>query len=164
MAEDIKSISFNTDRDQVRSKARAVMEVPDFEVNKVAQHNPLDYLSSWDFTVVFMAVFLRFLVQTNLNAYKIEGETGEKFNLKKYLDFKHVTRWAIHFLTSIIGLVILPEIFVTYIYKKYDVALTDWTLLGSAVVGFVGYDLIKVCEKILLLILEKLVGYKPSEK
>ena len=63
-----------------------------------------------------------------------------------------------------LGIIILPEVFILYVNKKYDTGLTDWALLGSGVVGFVGYDLIKITEKILLLILSKTVGYKPDDK
>ena len=58
----------------------------------------------------------------------------------------------------------IPEIFISYVYKKYEVGITDWSLLGTLTIGFVGYDMIRVSEKIFLAILNKTVGYKPDEE
>ena len=85
-----------------------------------------------------MSVFLRFLVETSKKAKQIEKEKGEGFELKKYFDFVHLTRWLIHLITAFILLIILPQIFISVIYHKYEIGIDDWTLFGSAVVGFVG--------------------------
>ena len=139
--------------------------VPDgVDVRKSAEHSPFNYLGTWDFVVVFLAVFLRFLVSTNIKQYKVENVKGEKFDYKRYFDSKHLIRWAIHLITAVLGIIILPEVFILYVNKKYDTGLTDWALVGSGVVGFVGYDLIRVTEKIILSTLSKTVGYKPDEK
>ena len=104
------------------------------------------------------------LVSTNIKQYKIETVKGEKFDYKLYFDSKHLIRWLIHLISAILGIIILPEVFILYVYKKYNIGLTDWALLGSGIVGFVGYDLIRITEKIFLAILSKTVGYKPDEK
>lgn len=143
---------------------QATLLVDGVDVRKSAEHSPFNYLGTWDFVVVFLAVFLRFLVSTNIKQYKIENVNNEKFDYKKYFDLKHLIRWVIHLITAVLGIIILPEVFILYINKKYDIGLTDWALLGSGVVGFVGYDLIKITEKILLLLLSKSVGYKPEDK
>jgi uncharacterized membrane protein YhaH (DUF805 family) len=137
--------------------------VGEVDMRKNAELSPMSYVGTWDFVVVFMAVFLRFLVSTNLKQYKIENEKGESFDYSKYLDSKHLIRWAIHLITALIGIIILPEIFILYVYKKYDIGLTDWALMGSFIIGFVGYDMIRIGEKIIVLILGKLVGYKPDD-
>ena len=143
---------------------QAILVIDGVDVRKSAEHSPFNYLGTWDFVVVFLAVFLRFLVSTNIKQYKVEEVKGEKFDYKRYFDTKHLIRWAIHLITAVLGIIILPEVFILYVNKKYNIGLTDWALLGSGVVGFVGYDLIRVTEKILLLILSKTVGYKPDEK
>lgn len=143
---------------------QATLVIDGVDVRKSAEHSPFNYLGTWDFVVVFLAVFLRFLVSTNIKQYKVEEVKGEKFDYKRYFDVKHLIRWAIHLITAVLGIIILPEVFILYVNKKYNIGLTDWALLGSGVVGFVGYDLIRVTEKILLLILSKTVGYKPDEK
>ena len=134
------------------------------DVRKSTEHTPFKYLGKWDFIVVFLAVFLRFLVSTNIKQYKIETVKGEKFDYKLYFDSKHLIRWLIHLISAILGIIILPEVFILYVYKKYNIGLTDFPLLGSVIVGFVGYDLIRITEKIFLAILSKTVGYKPDEK
>ena len=134
------------------------------DVRKSAEHTPFYHLGSWDFTVLFLAVFLRFLVETNVKQYKIDDSSGQKFNYKTYFDFKHLIRWVIHLISAVLGLLVLPEIFISYVYKKYEIGITDWSLLGTLTIGFVGYDMIRVSEKIFLAILNKTVGYKPDEK
>ena len=143
---------------------QATLVADGVDVRKSAEHSPFNYLGTWDFVVVFLAVFLRFLVSTNIKQYKVENVKGERFDYKRYFDSKHLIRWAIHLITAVLGIIILPEIFILYVNKKYDTGLTDWALLGSGVVGFVGYDLIRVTEKIILSTLSKTVGYKPDEK
>ena len=143
------------------------------DIRKNADNNPFYYLGTWDFVVVFLAVFLRFLVSTNIKQYKaenvdnqqykVEEVKGEKFDYKRYFDTKHLIRWAIHLITAMLGIIILPEVLILYVNKKYDIGFTDWALLGSGVIGFLGYDLIRVTEKVLLFILSKSIGYKPDE-
>lgn len=137
--------------------------VSDVDLRKSVETTPLTYVGSWDFIVVFMAVFLRFLVSTNIKQYDVENKKKEQFDYLKYLDTKHLIRWGIHLMTALIGLMVLPEIFILYVYKKYELVLDDWTLFGSFLVGFVGYDMIKIGEKIIVLILGKIIGYKPEK-
>ena len=59
-----------------------------------------------------------------------------------------------------LALIILPELFINYVYEKYEIGLTDWTLFGSGLVGFVGYGIIKSLEKIAQAILSKTFGIK----
>ncbi len=134
------------------------------DVRKSAEHTPFYHLGSWDFVVLFLAVFLRFLVETNVKQYKVESVSGQKFDYKTYFDFKHLIRWVIHLISAMLGLIVLPEVFISYVYKKYEVGITDWSLLGTLTIGFVGYDMIRVTEKIFLAILNKTVGYKPDEE
>ncbi len=133
------------------------------DIRKNADSNPFYYLDNWDFLVVFLAVFLRFLVSTNIKQYKAENVDNQEFKYKTYFDFKHLIRWAIHLITAMLGIIILPEVLILYVNKKYDIGFTDWALFGSGVVGFLGYDLIRVTEKVLLFILSKSIGYKPDE-
>ena len=42
------------------------------DVRKSAEYSPLHYLGTWDFIVVFLAVFLRFLVATNIKQHKMQ--------------------------------------------------------------------------------------------
>lgn len=142
---------------------QATLVIDGVDVRKSAEHNPFNYLGTWDFVVVFLAVFLRFLVSTNIKQYKVEEVKGEKFDYKRYFDTKHLIRWAIHLITAMLGIIILPEVLILYVNKKYDIGFTDWALFGSGVVGFLGYDLIRVTEKVLLFILSKSIGYKPDE-
>lgn len=134
----------------------------DYDNRKAAEYNPMNYLSTWDFIVVFLALLLRFLVEINLKAIKIEKDKGEQFDFFKYFDFKHGIRWGMHLISCSLGIIILPEIFVLYVSKEYEIGLTDWALLGSGIVGFVGYDIVRISEKIFLGVLSKIVGYKPD--
>ena len=70
------------------------------------------------------------------------------FEIHKYFDVKHVLRWSIHATASIIGLLTLPEIFVNYIQPKYFDGFAFWSLLGSTAIGWLGYDIVKIIEKI----------------
>jgi hypothetical protein len=128
------------------------------------EFSPLLYLDSWDFTVAFLSVLLRFLVEINLKSIKIEEVKGGKFSFKAYFDIKHIIRWIIHLISSLLGLLVLPRLFVNHVYNKYDIGITDWTLLGTLVVCLVGYDLFKIGGKVLLYILNKITGYKHDDK
>jgi hypothetical protein len=148
-----------------RSKLIATSEIPDRAfLNLKDSQSPISYLGAWDFYIVTFAIVLRFMIDTEKKSQEVKKEKGEEFQMKKYLDGKHLRRWLIHIFTAFVGLFVLPQIFIVFIYKKYNVGLSDWTLIGSAVVGFLGFDLIRISEKVCLAILSKLIGYKTDEK
>ena len=106
--------------------------------------DPLDYLCIWDFILLFAGVLLRLLksISGHLDTKKLD------FELSLYFDLKHVLRWLIHITVAVISLLVLPEIFVNYIQPEYLSFVTGWTIAGSAVIGWLGYDIVKFIELI----------------
>ena len=146
-----------TDEKPIPIQLNTVVGASDLDVKRIIEYNPISYLGTWDFIVVFTAVLLRLIVETNVKAQKIEREKGETFDAIKYFDMVHITRWMMHLIGAFLGVIVLPEIFVLFIYQKYDIGLTDWNLIMSMLVGLFGYDLIKMIEKLVRLLLSKFI-------
>jgi len=108
---------------------------------------PFQHVQKIDMIILSFAVLLRFLVVVNKKAHKLDVK-GVSFTFYKYFDYKHIIRWVLHIVSAIAGILVLPELFVTYIQPKYFEGLNGWTYFGSGVVGFLGYDLIRGIEKI----------------
>ncbi len=121
---------------------------------KAPNSNPLTHVGGWDFVILFLAILLRFSITAKSKIKELD-ENGESFNVAKYFDFKHLFRWLVHASVSLLAILILPEIFVSYIQPRYFSGLDSWTLLGSGVIGFLGYDIIRILEKVSLAILTK---------
>lgn len=119
----------------------------DHETGVYHKSTPVDYIGVSDVAIVVFAIALRMLVAINRMAEKVELR-GEFFDIKKYFDVKHIIRWALHISSAFFFLLVLPEFFEHYILVKYVDGLSDWTLLGSGFVGYVGYDLVKILEAI----------------
>lgn len=131
---------------------------------KIVQTNPMKYLNNWDFIILFSAVFLRLVIALNVKNEEVEAK-GEKFSFSKYWDFKHITRWFTHALTSLLVIMVLPEFFVDVVQKRYFSELTEWTLFGSGITGFLGYDSIKIFERTGVALFEKIgVKFKSNEE
>lgn len=113
--------------------------------------NPFELITCWDFLILFLGVFIRFLLTMKHKLREFE----ETFRFSKYFDARHITRWIIHLTSAVTGLLVLPEILESYIIPKYIPDLESWALLGSAMVGFIGYDLVKFTEKITFKILSR---------
>lgn len=103
--------------------------------------SPLDFIGWWDFVVLVAGAVIRFM---SVLVHKI-NEYGHRFDFDKYFDFRHVLRWFIHFFVAVTGLFVMPEFLSSYMPN-----VGAWTLLGSAVVGFAGYDLVKFVEKLVI--------------
>ena len=119
------------------------------EVEPQIKSKPIDYVTYSDFIILFIAIGLRFLVVINNKIIELETKK-RKFTFRGYFDRKHIIRWVLHVLSAIIGLLTLPQLFEKYILPKYFEGLDDWTLFGSGVVGFLGYDIVRAIEKITL--------------
>ena len=70
------------------------------------------------------------------------------FLMSKYWDSKHVLRWLLHIVSSIIIIMTLPEFFVEVVQKRYFTELESWTLFASGIIGYLGYDMMKVFERV----------------
>lgn len=90
-----------------------------------------------------MAVVLRFMVTINSKSNQIDQD----FDLKIYFDIKHIIRWGLHLCSSVVALFTLPDVMIKYVFPKYIPEVEAWSLLGSAILGFMGYDLVKYAEK-----------------
>lgn len=106
--------------------------------------NPFEYIGAWDMFAVILGVALRFIKSIN---QKMQ-ELGDGFYLDKYFDLKHVIRWSSHIVVSVAAALFLPELAVTYIFPEYFEGLTGWTMFGSLLIGFIGYDFFKIGEKV----------------
>ena len=114
---------------------------------KVVESQPFKYLSSWDFVVIFIAILFRVLVTMNQKSEELNIE-GKVFLMSKYWDSKHVLRWLLHIVSSIIIIMTLPEFFVEVVQKRYFTELESWTLFASGIIGYLGYDMLKVFERV----------------
>lgn len=113
--------------------------------------NPLQYIDLYDAFLLTAGIVLRFLFV--INAKAIQFQT--KFKFKSYFDIVHIIRWSIHILTCVIGILVFPEFTVKAISKFYP-EFDSWLYLFDVVIGFLGYDIIKITEKITLNIYKKL--------
>ena len=116
--------------------------------------DPFSHVGSWDFVIVFLAILLRFVIVAKRKIRSLEAKSKE-FDINQYFDFKHIVRWIAHTCTALIGILVFPEIFVHYIQPRYFDGLDIWTLFGSGVIGYAGYDVIRVIEKLSLSVMEK---------
>lgn len=123
--------------------------------NLLIKENPIKYLSEWDFWLLGFAVLFRLLVELSKKNEELDAK-GEKFSWGLYWDFRHITRWLMHVFASVIGIIILPEILVDVVQKRYFSEMTEWTLFGSGLIGYLGYDILKVIEAVGLMLLEKI--------
>ena len=114
--------------------------------------NPTDYIHVWDIGVMLLSVILRMAKSIS----KHQEEFKLDFELKDYFDLKHILRWVIHTISSIIALLTLPQLFVNYIQPKYFDGLLFWSLTGSATLGWLGYDLIKISERVYKIFIKKI--------
>jgi len=103
--------------------------------------SPLEFINWWDLALLIAGVAVRMLVSLNQKTKQFDTY----FSLVKYFDVKHVIRWTIHFFVALIGLLVFPNSIALYFPR-----LGDWSFLGSVILGFLGYDLVKVVEKITL--------------
>jgi len=113
---------------------------------------PLDFLNIWDFILIFAGILVRFLFVMKTKVI----EFGETFEFSKYFDAQHVIRWGFHVVFSLTALFVVPQVFIEVIAPKYLPGVKSWTFLGSSILGFLGYDLVKHVEKLTLGKLKKL--------
>lgn len=74
-----------------------------------------------------------------------------------YFDGKHTVRWLSHVVTGLSMLLILPEIFTLFVGPKYFPELSNWSFTADFIIGFLGYDLIKLLEKIIKPYIDKFI-------
>jgi len=110
----------------------------------------------WDFFILVLAVLVRFMFALKT---KIKAK-GELFSFAAYFDPKHMVRWAGHLITAFSFLLFLPQIYEDYLAPEYLPALPYWSFAGDFLLGFAGYDLIKLLEKATTPLLEKITGKK----
>jgi hypothetical protein len=113
--------------------------------------NPMDFLSYWDFIIMSLAIVVR--MKDSMSTKKAIHK--DEFSLSKYFDALHMIRWISHVCASVLAILVLPQLFVVYIGPKYMDGFNMWTLFGSAVIGYLGYDLVKVSGKFLQIIFKK---------
>lgn len=110
-------------------------------------NSPLDLINLWDFGLVLLSGIVKLLFVMKLKSVDLESK-GQKFSLKSYFDEKHIIRWVSHLITGVLMLLVLPEIFTMFIGPKYFPDLANWSFTADFIIGFLGYDLIKLLEKI----------------
>ena len=120
---------------------------------------PLDYVSAWDFVLIILAATVRLFIVLRYKALKMHLD-GQKFKIKKYFDQKHIIRWAGHYLTAVVLLLVLPEIFLLILGPKYCPEFASWSFAYDYIIGFLGYDLIKCLENLILPIIKKRLNIK----
>lgn len=113
--------------------------------------NPLDFLTAWDFILLLLGVWLKMSHSMYIKSCKYVP-----FSFTKYFDVKHLIRWNLHVVSSIVAILSFPQLFVTYIQPKYFEEMTGWLMVFSAVIGFTGYYFWKSLEIIVLFFAKKI--------
>jgi len=120
---------------------------------------PLDFVSAWDFLLIILAATVRLFIVLRYKAIKMYKK-GQGFNIKKYFDQKHIIRWAGHYLTAVVLLLVLPEIFLLILGPKYCPEWAMWSFTYDFILGFLGYDFIKCVERLILPVIKKYYNFK----
>lgn len=106
--------------------------------------------------IIILSVGVRFTL-----AIKAKSEDlKEPFILTKYLSTRKIIRWGGHLFTALTLGLILPEFFLKYVGPNYLPEVDNWLFLGDFIIGFAGYDLIKLGEKIIRPLIKKITGKK----
>lgn len=113
-------------------------------------------VDKWDLLIIVLAGFVRLIFALKNKANEKKGA----FKLKKYFDFRHLIRWISHLVTALTMALFVPEFVLDYLAPKYFPEVTYWSFIGDFIIGFAGYDLIKLAEKATAPILEKITGSK----
>ena len=119
-------------------------------------NSPLDLINYWDFFLVILSSVVRLLFVMRLKAMEL-SEKKKQFSFKMYFDGKHTVRWLSHVVTGLSMLLILPEIFTLFVGPKYFPELSNWSFTADFIIGFLGYDLIKLLEKIIKPYIDKFI-------
>jgi len=125
----------------------------------VEELTPLDYVSAWDFVLIILAATVRLFIVLRYKALKMHNN-GQRFKIKKYFDQKHIIRWAGHYFTALVLLLVLPEIVLIVLGPKYCPEFASWSFAYDFVLGFLGYDFIKCVERLILPIIKKRLNIK----
>ena len=100
----------------------------------MVQQTPVEILSYWDFYIFGFGLLIRLLA----SAVRI-AEDKSHFDVHKLITVS--LRVTLHIVSSLAIMLSLPHFIVTTSFTiKY---LSQWSFLGSLLVGFAGYDLVK---------------------
>jgi len=111
-------------------------------------------VDAWDILIVFLAALVRLVFALKNKSIIM----GRKFSLKRYFDTRHLIRWSGHIFTALVLSLFVPELILDYIAPKYFPEFIEWSFIGDFIIGFLGYDLIKLAEKLTSPIVEKITG------
>lgn len=114
-------------------------------VSNIHEKTPLELIDKWDFIIVLLSVAVRFFIVIRKKAVEVHLK-GKSFKIGLYLDQRHIIRWFGHTFTALVLLLFLPEIFDTFIGPKYFSELGAWSFTCDFILGFLGYDIVKLLE------------------
>ena len=115
---------------------------------------PLTFITAWDFLLVVLSATVRLFVVLKYKALSL-SKKKRSFEIVKYFDQKHIIRWLGHYLTAFVLLLVLPEIFLAFLGPKYFPEFAAWSFTGDFILGFLGYDLIKLLEGLAMPLIKK---------
>lgn len=115
---------------------------------------PLTFITAWDFLLVVLSATVRLFVVLKYKALSL-SKKKRSFEIVKYFDQKHIIRWVGHYLTAFVLLLVLPEIFLAFLGPKYFPEFAAWSFTGDFILGFLGYDLIKLLESLAMPLIKK---------
>ena len=115
---------------------------------------PLTFITAWDFLLVVLSATVRLFVVLKYKALRL-SKKKRSFEIVKYFDQKHIIRWVGHYLTAFVLLLVLPEIFLAFLGPKYFPEFAAWSFTGDFILGFLGYDLIKLLEGLAMPLIKK---------
>ena len=115
---------------------------------------PLTFITAWDFLIVVLSATVRLFVVLKYKALSL-SKKKRSFEIVKYFDQKHIIRWVGHYLTAFVLLLVLPEIFLAFLGPKYFPEFAAWSFTGDFILGFLGYDLIKLLEGLAMPLIKK---------
>ena len=109
----------------------------------------------WDILLILLAGLVRLTI-----ALKNKAAQKKDFSLRKYFDGRHIVRWGGHLFTAFVMALFIPELVIDYLAPKWFPEVTNWHFAGDFIIGFAGYDLIRLAERYSKPLINKLTTKK----
>jgi len=113
----------------------------------------MGYIDALDIFIAFIGIIIRFKYTMR---HKIE-QYGDDFKFSTYFDYRHKYRWGMHVVITVVMIITLPEFIIEYVVPNIKwLNIESWSIFLSFCIGVIGYDSIKILEKVGIGIANKL--------
>lgn len=100
--------------------------------------------------VLVLAILLRGIASVKSH----KGKHGSDFDFGAYFDFQHCFRWLLHIIAAAVAYINLPEI-LALVSSYYGEVYSGLMGIGAGIIGYLGYDLIRLAERFSFWLSEK---------